>query len=399
MSKKIYLNRHLIIALISFLLIFELIACNKLVSLDKMPESLEQKNVFPLEGFPDASLTIFPITWTYTGPWYKNPVFVYLVKRKIKNENHKLTETLGLMLEEKGFHNFEITQTNFQFPNAMWKDRASSFGKFVRKLNLKTEYAFCTEFTLHWENSFLRVFSVIVDTKGNIVWKDDQRAGNPEFDKFLPGTPEKCCDFVSKRLIPVFGLDRKVKGKLSADKKQTLRKMRMKQPPEQPECVAIEKRLQKMRELGHSARMTIFPARTDGKHMNRASASRLAKLINKAGLIQSKERKTGPLLEGQGWPNEQHVLWLFARAARDYIRHHAIDDDYILFADYWFAPGHIVWAVHFVICDRAGDWVIVDYQNNHHKDFKRINPKSLEDCDRLVLERLRHYFDDTKGEF
>jgi hypothetical protein len=45
--------------------------------------------------------------------------------------------------------------------------------------------------------------------------------------------------------------------------------------------------------------------------------------------------------------------------------------------------------VHFVVCDRAGEWVIADLQNNHHEDFQRIDPKVLEDCDRLVLERLR----------
>ena len=35
--------------------------------------------------------------------------------------------------------------------------------------------------------------------------------------------------------------------------------------------------------------------------------------------------------------------------------------------------------------------VIVDFQNNHHEDFQRINPKTLADCDRLVLERLEKH--------
>ena len=392
MPKKAHHFNILVIALISFMLFFELIACNnKLVSQKKRPESLEHKNELPLKGFPDASLTIFPITWTYTGPWYRNPVFVYLVKRKIKHENQKLTETLGLMLEENGYKNFEMTKTNFLFPNEVWEDRASAFGKFVRKMDLKTEYALCTEFTIHWEKSFQRVFSVIVDTKGNIVWKDDQRTGNPEFDRYLPGTPEQCCEFLSTRLIPVIALDRQSEKKISADKKQTLRKMRLKQPPDKSERLAIARRLQKMKKIGHSARMIVSPTRAGGNYINHVSATRLSNLINKARLCQATARTTGPLLEGQGWSNEQHVLWLFARAARDYARKYPIDDDYILFADYWFTPSNNIWAVHFVICDRAGDWVIVDFQNNHHKDFQRINPKSLADCDRLVLERLIQY--------
>ncbi len=83
------------------------------------------------------------------------------------------------------------------------------------------------------------------------------------------------------------------------------------------------------------------------------------------------------------------VLWLFARAAREHARQHPVDSDYVLFADYWFAPSGEVWAVHFVVCDQAGDWVITDLQNSHQEDFQRINPKTLEDCDRLVLERLK----------
>ncbi|MGB2987081.1 MAG: hypothetical protein WBE26_14505 [Phycisphaerae bacterium] len=45
--------------------------------------------------------------------------------------------------------------------------------------------------------------------------------------------------------------------------------------------------------------------------------------------------------------------------------------------------------MHFVVCDGAGDWVIVDPQNSYQEDFQRIKPTTLADCDRLVLERLK----------
>jgi hypothetical protein len=44
--------------------------------------------------------------------------------------------------------------------------------------------------------------------------------------------------------------------------------------------------------------------------------------------------------------------------------------------------------VHFVVCEKSGDWVLVDFQNSTHEDFQRISPKSVEDCDRLAVERL-----------
>jgi hypothetical protein len=99
--------------------------------------------------------------------------------------------------------------------------------------------------------------------------------------------------------------------------------------------------------------------------------------------------KTAPVMEGSGWPNEMHILWLFARSVREHLRQHPADSDYVLFADYWFAPNNRVWAVHFVVCDRVGQWVIVDLQNSHQEAFQRINPQNLDDCDRLVLDRFK----------
>jgi len=44
--------------------------------------------------------------------------------------------------------------------------------------------------------------------------------------------------------------------------------------------------------------------------------------------------------------------------------------------------------VHFVVCDRRGELVVVDFQNSHHAEFKAIHPKTREDCDRLVIRRM-----------
>jgi hypothetical protein len=133
----------------------------------------------------------------------------------------------------------------------------------------------------------------------------------------------------------------------------------------------------------------VYPTRVGGDHTDQTSATHLSELLNEAGLCQATVAKTGPVLKGEGWPNEMRVLWLFAYAARSYVRQHPTDSDYVLFADYWDSPRKTTWAVHFVVCDRAGDWVIVDLQNSHHPDFQRINPKTLADGDRLMLERLK----------
>ncbi len=53
-----------------------------------------------------------------------------------------------------------------------------------------------------------------------------------------------------------------------------------------------------------------------------------------------------------------------AREFRDYVHKNPPETDYVLYADYVFNPQ--TWEqgfVHFIVCDRKGEWVIVDMQN------------------------------------
>ena len=351
----------------------------------------------PPKEFPEATITIFPVTLIMTGPLDKSPHhrgFADAMMREFPQEGPKHADTLGLLLEEKGYDKFERVDTAFQFPEgkAARKERAAAFGKFVSELDLKTDYALCTEFTLHIEESFQEVYTVIVDAKGAIVWEDSQRRGDPEFDEVNPGTTLWCCELVRKCLAPVMGLDKLPKKELAEEKKQALRKMRAAELPSRSEFAAMDKRLEAMKKAGTSAGVMVYPTRVGGDHTDQSSATRLSKLLNEAGLCKASVAKTGPVLKGGGWPDESKVLWVFARAARSYAREHPADSDYVLFADYWLRPNDKgVHAVHFVVCDRAGHWVIVALQNSHQEDFQRIRPKTLADCDRLVLVRLKKH--------
>jgi hypothetical protein len=47
--------------------------------------------------------------------------------------------------------------------------------------------------------------------------------------------------------------------------------------------------------------------------------------------------------------------------------------------------------VHFVVCNRKGEWVIVDLQNSLQPDYQSIKPTTREACDKLLLKRLESY--------
>ncbi|MEN8127480.1 MAG: hypothetical protein ABFR90_06700 [Planctomycetota bacterium] len=382
MERKMLTN-----CLIVFMLITLSMSCGLFAAEQK------EEDVTPIRGFPDASLTIFPVTMSITGPVNKNDHYRKFSKgfqRESRRKAGEFAETLGLLLEEKGFDNFEVTDTPFRFPagKKMRKNRAAAFGKFVSEQNLKTDYALGIKFTVHIERSWQEVYWVMVDATGDIVWEDSRKPGDRGFEDYT-GTELGRLELACSRLMPVMGLDKLPKKELAQDKKRALREMRAKEPPSHAEFDAMEKRLKTMKKADSSACVLVYPARVGGEHTDPACATRLSGLINEAKLCQATVAETGPVMEGAGWPNEMQVLWLFARAVRDHVRQNPPDSDYVLFADYWFAPRGEVWAVHFVVCDRAGDWVIVDLQNSHKEAFQQISPKNLEDCDHLVLERLK----------
>ena len=346
-------------------------------------------DVEPIRGFPDASLTIFPLTVFWVGLEKVDDegarAWAAAYESGFRQNARSFTETLGLLLEEKGYDKYQIADVMLEPPdgNPTRQERTAAFAKFVGERDLKTDYALVTEFTLFAEpfKSGIYVYSAIVDSKGNIVWTDDKEYhGKMEFD---------CLEVARDRLTLVMALDTLPKKELSPDKKQILWELRAKQPPSGSERKAMDERLKAMKQGGSSARVLVYPARVGGDHADPNCAAHLSELLDEAKLCRASVAKTVPVMEGSGWPNEMHVLWLFARSVKEYLRQHPADSDYVLFADYWFNPRGQVWAIHFVVCDRAGDWVIADLQNSHQEDFQRINPKTLEDCDRLVLERLK----------
>ncbi|MDF7824405.1 hypothetical protein P4B35_10310 [Pontiellaceae bacterium B12227] len=360
-----------------------------------MAYSQREKKATPVEGFPEATVTIFPLVQTITGPTptekYKR--FAKAVKQKYRADAKGEAEFLGLLLEEKGYDQYVITDAEFWFPEEekARKDRAAIFSKAVAQQELKTDYALCADIIWHIEKSCQEVYAVLVDAQGKVVWEDRQGHGDPEFDSNFPGTPRKCIALLRSRLTPVMGLDALPRKKLAPEKEKILRELRMKEPPKGPEFAAIEKRLNALKKAAAVSRMQIYPSRVDGDYTVPGETQNLVSLINKSKLIKAGKAKDNPKLEGQGWPNEMEVLWLFANTVKEYARQHPIDSDYALFADYWRTPRGQVWAVHFVILDRNGDWVIVDMQNNHKNDFRQINPQNLEGCNALVLKRLEGY--------
>jgi len=153
----------------------------------------------------------------------------------------------------------------------------------------------------------------------------------------------------------------------------------------------MEKRLAVMKKAGRSAKVTVFPVRLSDDEVGKKDAAHLAGLLEKKKLCEAKPVDSPLRVKIQFTTNEQELLWELARAFQDHVKQNPPEADYALLADYLFPRPDRAWAVHFVICDRAGAWVIVDFQNEHHGDFQSVDPKTPDDCGRLVGKRLEGY--------
>jgi hypothetical protein len=139
--------------------------------------------------------------------------------------------------------------------------------------------------------------------------------------------------------------------------------------------------------------LLVYPARIGGDKTSVSSATNIVRRLNQAGLCQAVSAEQPVLLKTSlADPNELKALWNLAREFRSFVRANPPAADYALYADYVFNPQNAEQGfVHFVVCDRKGEWVIVDMQNSHQPDYQSVGIISRERCDQLLVKRLEGY--------
>jgi hypothetical protein len=322
-----------------------------------------------------ASLTIFPV-----------------VMPDIDAVHQDVADAVALLLEQAGMGNLETTDVVFRLPAGVDFERAAElFGKFVRQNPIETEYTLYVEFIGTPQSGPQEIRGVVVDKAGDCVWIDRQTPDDPDFKRIKPDCPLACCYLFSERLRTQLGLTEADRDETSQGKFARLWACKS-GTPSGDERTAMEDRLAIMRAAGANARLAVFPVRLSGDEVSSDDATRLAKLLGEQGLCEAAALETPLRIALQPSRNEQKLLWDLARAFRDHVEQNPPDADYVLYADYMIGSrtGE-VGAVHFVVCDRAGEWVIVDFQNDHHADFNTIGPQTCQDCSRLVAKRLAGY--------
>jgi hypothetical protein len=322
----------------------------------------------------DASLTILPV-------------------RLAGQPFDRLTEVVGLMLEQMGLKNIELGKSVFNpEPGATLEILANTVSEFVKKNPVATDYALYSEFNGNRQTGLTELRAIVVDKGSAVVWMWRQSAEDEAFKKLGSPEPMSLSVLLVEQLGMQLGLSEETAKTAKPGKMARIMDERSGLPP-QEERAPIEARQKEFKNAASTANLLIIPARVHGKATEVTSATDLAVLINKTGLCKASAAGQSIALESsQRDPNEMKVLWDFARESRENARKNPIDADYALFADYVFNPQN--WEqgyVHFVVVDRKGEWVIVDLQNSHHPDYQNVKPVSQTDCDKILVKRLEHY--------
>jgi len=345
------------------------------------PEQQERLEAMQAKG-PRASLTVFPVVVSDSASF-----------------NQDVGGVLALLLEKAGMSHLQTTDAAFHLPKEAAFDQAAAlFGAFVRANPIDTDYALYAEFVGTPATGPKEIRGVIVDKAGQGVLIDRWTQADRAFKRAKPRDPMTCCHFLAERVrtglrIPKSARDDSGNGKIArmfAEKSPT---------PDKAEWSAMEQRQAAMKKAGGSATLAVFPVRLSDDEVSKKAAAHLTRLLTENKLCEAKAADAAMRVTIQPARNEQKLLWELARKFQDHVRKNppktaeGLPADYALMADYIMDPreGRGAWAVHFVLCDRDGEWVIVDFQNNHHGDFQSIDPKTYNDCGRLIAKRLEGY--------
>jgi len=326
----------------------------------------------------------------------KRSVTVFPIVASPERFSDELAKRVGIvvatLLERAGVEDLEVADTAFVPPETDDVNRiADAFGKHVGGKAIKTKYAVFTQFVGTPRTGVNEIRTIVADRSGKVMLAES--ADKAQLDKALhsPKDPMTCCVFVARRLQEFWQL----KDPLRPDAPQgKMAQFWQKDAgvPGKDELDAIAKRAATLKKNSKTSTCTVYPIHV-GDQSNKQTAAELVVMLNESALCKTQVSETDPALKISGHGNEQKVLWDTARAFRDFVRKNPPATDYVAFADYGLFDTQ-VHHVHLIVCDRAGDWVLIEMQNSHHPDFQRIAPESAAHCNRLVVARLKDWLSD-----
>ena len=338
----------------------------------------ETEEKAPAVRFDEKTVTVFPLSITEE-------------ESMSADMRYRIGEVVGMMLERAGMDDVRVAKHEFlPKPGEELEKVAAGFGAFVAEQKIETAYALFGEVLGTRKKGVQAIRTIVADTQGKIVLAEQiDREGFAKAGPMIPKDPMTCCVFVVHRVRKPWGLADPLREHAPRGKVEENWRKRSGLPNEK-EIAAIEQRAGALRKQVEKSSLAVYPVRISGK-LDPQAAGALAAQLEGLGFSSVAAVEKGPALAIPGSPNQQEVLWKTARAVQKYVQEHTPDVEYVVVADYGIGRTDNrakVGYVHWILCDRQGNWVAVDFQNSHQADYQRIEPDSVEDCHELVKQRM-----------
>jgi hypothetical protein len=321
------------------------------------------------------------------------PIVITPAKGIPKSFPQRMAEVVGTMLERAGMEQIELAEAMFTPPETDdANELASAFGQFVAKETLKTEYALFGQIVRTPPIGPTEIRTIVVDKTGKKIFADRADEKTLSGSQIKPKDPMTACLFLVDRLNNIWELTDPDRPDAPQGEMAEVMRKRSGMPTEE-EFAAMDKRLSKAKGQIARSKVTVYPVHL-WTGWDESCAVKLAEMLTEQGICQAETTDIDPELTIKGDPNEQKILWDAARSFRKFLRGNPPETPYALLVDYGLSPSasdgkQSFTYVHCILCERTGEWVLADYQNSHHDDFQTVAPQSLDDCNRLVVIRLR----------
>jgi len=252
------------------------------------PEQQQRLELMKSTG-PDGALTILPVRLA-GKPW------------------DRVTEVVGVLLEQQGLKNIELGKTPFTPAETNWENLAAAVGAFVKTNPITTSYALYAEYNGDHKTGLNELRAVVVDQTGAVVWTDRLTMQDEALKKIEDRDPMTLSVLLVERLGPQLGLNEATAKAAKPGKMAAIMDQRSGLPPEN-ERAALPERQQAMKRALPGATLLVYPARIGGSEVSVPSATNIVRLLNQAGLCKAVPAEQPVLLKTSlADPNELKAL-------------------------------------------------------------------------------------------
>ncbi len=296
---------------------------------------------------------------------------------------------IATFLEKSGVEQLEVSRLIFVPPKTSnVREIADALSRRVREKPIETNFAVFAQFVGTPQSGVSEIRIIVVDQAGEVVLAESADQAHLNRARPVPQDPMSSSLFVSQRLRTFWKLEDPLRPNAPEGKMADFWRKDAGIPKEE-ELNSIAERAKSLKKDIKTATCTVYPIRVGGRSDAQAARDLTAILLQEEW-CRASASTVHPGLEIAGHSNQQRVLWDTARAFQDFLREDPPATDYAVYADYGLLGGRARY-VHAIVCDRAGDWVLVELQNSHHPTFQQIDPKSVADCHRLLVARLKDW--------